>query len=157
MIPGAAPSAGAAPALRLSADDVRILYYGDVVAVVESADGAPHRVRVRVETPAGLQAPDPAQLDVPASGRVTATVRVWRSSAPRRTRQVLVVIAELLDSTGPAASLQVSAEILPDPAWMPRLRRPLGVVALLLLAAAALLEFRRGRRTAIRSGTSNDS
>ena len=148
MIAGAGPSEGAAPALRLSAADVRILYYGDVVAAVESADGALHRVRVRVETPAGLQAPDPAQLDVPAAGRVTATVRVWRSSAPRRTRQALTVVAELLDSTGPAVSQQISADILPDPAWMPRLRRPLGVLALLLMAAAALLELRRGRGTA---------
>jgi hypothetical protein len=124
---------------------------------VESADGVAHRVRVRVEAPAGLQAPDPAQLDVPAAGAAAASIRVWRSSAPRGTRQPLLVVAELLDSTGPAASRQVFAEILADPAWMPRLRRPLGVLALLLMAAAALLEWRRGRRTVTRSGTSNDS
>jgi hypothetical protein len=136
----------AASTVRLSARDVRVLYYGDVEAAVESADGAPHRVRVRVQTPAGLQAPDPAQVDVPAAGRVTASVRVWRSSAPRGSRQALVVIAETLDGAGAAASQQVFAEILPDPAWMPQLRRPLGVAALLLMAAAALMELRRGRR-----------
>jgi hypothetical protein len=131
--------------VRLSARDVRILYYGDLEVGVFSADGAPHRVSVRVQTPAGLQAPDPAEVTVPAAGRVTGTVRVWRSSAARGSRQPLLVVAEPLDAAGPAASQQVFAEILPDPAWMPRLRRPLGVLALLLMAAAALLEFRRRR------------
>ena len=131
--------------MRLSARDVRVLYYGDVEVDVESADGAPHHVRVRVEAPAGLQAPDPAEVTVPAAGRVAATVRVWRSSAARGSRQPLLVLAEPLDGAGPAASQQLFAEILPDPAWMPRLRRPLGVLALLLMAAAALLEVRRRR------------
>lgn len=134
-----------AAGVRLSTRDVRILYYGDVEVGVESADGAPHRVRIRVESPAGLQAPDPAEVTAPAAGRVTATVRVWRSSAARGSRQPLLVVAEPLDAGGPAASQPISAEILPDPAWMPRLRRPLGVLALLLMAAAALLEVRRRR------------
>lgn len=147
------PVLAAAPAVRLSARDARVLYYGDVQASVESADGAAHRVRVRVQTPAGLQAPDPAELTVPPAGPVTTTLRVWRSSAARGTRQPLVVIAEPMDGEGgPAVSQQVFAVILPDPAWMPRLRRPLGVIALLLMATAALLELRRGRGT--RSGTS---
>jgi hypothetical protein len=102
-------------------------------------------VSVRVQTPAGLQAPDPAEVTVPATGRATGTVRVWRSSAARGSRQPLLVIAEPLDAAGPAASQQIFAEILPDPAWMPWLRRPLGVLALLLMAAAALLELRRRR------------
>jgi hypothetical protein len=113
---------------------------------VESADGAPHRVRIRVQPPAGLQAPDPAEVAVPAAGLVTATVRVWRSSAPRGSRQPLVVMAEAVDREGgPAVSATAFAEILPDPAWVPRLRRPLAVFALLLMAAAALLETRRRR------------
>jgi hypothetical protein len=123
---------------------VRILYYGDVEVGMESGDGAPHRVRVRVQTPAGLQAPDAAEVTVPATGRVSATVRVWRSSAPRGSRQVLVVVAEPIEGeTGPTASATLAAEVLPDPAWMPRLRRPLGVLALLLMAAAAGWELRR--------------
>jgi hypothetical protein len=143
---GTAPPGGAAAGVRLSAGAVRILYYGDVEVGVSSADGAPHRVRVRIQTPAGLQAPDAAQVDVPAAGRVTATLRVWRSSAPRGSRQPLLVVAEPLEAGGPAASQQVFADILSDPAFLPRLRRPLGVVALLLMAAAALLEVRRGLR-----------
>jgi hypothetical protein len=138
--------AAAASTVRLAARDVRILYYGDVEVGVESADGAPHRVRVRVQTPAGLQAPDGAEVDVPTSGRVAASVRVWRSSAPRGSRQPLIVVAEPLDGATPAASQEVTAEVLPDPAWMPRLRRPLGVLALLLMTAAALMELRRGSR-----------
>jgi hypothetical protein len=150
-----ATSVEASPVVRVSARDVRVLYYGDVEVAVESADGAAHRLRIRVQAPAGLQAPDPAQVDVPAAGRVAATVRVWRSSAPRGGRQPLLVVAEPLDTAAPAVSQQVFAEILPDPAWMPRLRRPLGVLALLLMAAAALLEVRRGRRTATRPGPGN--
>jgi len=111
---------------------------------LESGDGAPHRVRVRVQAPTGLQAPDPAEITVPAAGRVTAAVRVWRSSAPRGSRQALLVVAESMDGTaGPTVSAPVFADIEPDPAWMPRLRRPLGVLALLLMAAAALVELRR--------------
>ena len=137
-------SGSAAPSIvRLSVPDVRVLYYGDVQAGVESADGAAHRVRVRVLTPPGLQAPDPALVAVPASGRVTATVRVWRSSAARGSRQPLVVVAESMDGERAAPSAALFADILPDPAWMPRLRRPLGVLALLLMAAAALLQARR--------------
>jgi len=113
---------------------------------VESVDGAPHRVRVRVQTPAGLQAPDAAEVAVPAAGRVTATVRVWRSSAARGSRQPLVVVAEPVEGDGGATvSAAAFAEVLPDPGWMPRLRRPLGVLALLLMAAAALFELRRRR------------
>jgi hypothetical protein len=143
---GAAPIDGAAPVVRLSARDVQVLYYGDLEAGVESADGAPHRVRVRVQAPAGLQAPDAAEVAVPAAGRVTATVRVWRSSAPRGSRQPLVVMAKPVEGDGGATvSAAATAEVLPDPAWMPRLRRPLGVLALLLMAGAALLELRRRR------------
>jgi hypothetical protein len=111
---------------------------------VESGDGAPHHVRIRIQTPAGLQAPDPAEVTVPPTGRVTATIRVWRSSAPRGSRQALLIVAESMDAeAGPAVSAPVFADILPDPAWMPRLRRPMGVLALLLMAAAALVELRR--------------
>ena len=143
---GAAPIDGAAPAVRIFARDVRILYHGDLEAGVESADGAPHRVRVRVQAPAGLHAPDAAEVAVPAAGRVTAALRVWRSSAPRGSRQPLVVVAEPVEGDGGGtASVAVFAEVLPDPAWMPRLRRPLGVLALLLMAAAAGWELRRRR------------
>ena len=135
------------PAVRVFADDVAVLYYGDVRVGIESGDGAPHRVRVRVETPPGLQAPDPAVVEVPASGRVTTAVRVWRSTATRGTRPTLVVVAEPADGDTaerwPGVSAIVAADIRPDPAWMPKLRRPLGVVALLLMSAAALMEVRR--------------
>jgi hypothetical protein len=141
---GAGEGAGA-PAIHLFARDVRLEFYADVEADLESADGAAHRVRVRVHPPAGLQAPDEVEVDVPARGRVTAKVRLWRSSAPRGSRQALVVVAQALDA-GAAVSTTASVDILPDPAWMPRLRRPLAVAALLLLAAAAGLEVRRSVR-----------
>jgi len=123
---------------------VQVPFYGDVEVALESADGATHRVRVRVQPPAGLQAPDETEVTVPASGRITATVRLWRSTAPRGSRLPLVVVAQVLDGEpGPSISSTVFVDVLPDPAWMPRLRRPLGVLALLLMAAAAGLEVRR--------------
>ena len=123
---------------------MQVPFYGDVEVALESADGAAHRVRVRVQPPAGLQAPDETEVTVPASGRIVAKVRLWRSTAPRGSRLPLVVVAQALDDEpGRSVSATVFAEILPDPAWMPRLRRPLGVLALLLMAAAAGLEVRR--------------
>ena len=138
-----AGEAGAgAPAVHLFARDVRLEFYGDVEAELESADGAAHRVRVRVHPPPGLQAPDEAEVAVPATGRITARVRLWRSTAARGSRQALVIVAQPVDA-GAAASTTASVDILPDPAWMPRLRRPMAILAVLLLAAAAGLEVRR--------------
>jgi hypothetical protein len=139
----AGADARAAAIVRLTVPEVQVLYYGDVVVALESGDGAPHRVRVHVQPPPGLQAPDAVKVAVPAAGQVTASVRLWRSSAPRGSRQSLMVVAEPIDGAEAAVSAPAFAQILPDPAWMPRLRRPLGVLALVLMSAAALVEVRR--------------
>jgi len=114
---------------------------------LESTDGAPHRVRVRVETPRGF-VPEgrPQTVDVPAHGRVNVDVGLLRGTAARGTPQGVVIVAEAVD--GPLERMAVATaivEIAPDPAWLPRLRAPLAVVAFVLLAAGIAAEVRRAR------------
>jgi hypothetical protein len=138
------------PAVRVDAAEGRLETRSSLAVGLESLDGAPHRVRLRVLTPHGLRAENPpADVGVPAVGRVLVTIPLLRSGAPRGSRQGVLVVAEASD--GPLARTTVTTgvvEIAPDPALMPRLRRPLLVLAGLLLASAAALEFRRSRRKA---------
>lgn len=140
----------AEPAVRLSVPEARVETHGAVSVGIESADGAPHRVRLRVETPRGLRAENPpAEVEVPASGRVAASVGLLRAGAPRGSRQGILVVAGARD--GPLERTTVVTgvvQVLPDPAYMPRLRRPLVALALVLLAGAAIVEVRRHRALA---------
>lgn len=142
-------SLGAAPgaALRLSAGEASIGTRGTVPVRLESADGAPHRVRVRVLTPRGLNADAPVEVEVPASGAATAEVPVLRGNVPRPSQQGILVVAEVLG--GDVAQASVTAglvHIAPDPALLPKLRWPLGAAAIGLLLAAAVVETRSRRR-----------
>lgn len=135
--------ANPAPALRVTAGEATISTRGTVPVHVESADGAPHRVRVRVLTPRGLNADQPAEMTVPATGGATAHIPVLRGGVPRPSRQGILVVAEVL---GPEmAQATVVAGLLyvaGDPAWLPKLRWPIAAAVLALLAAAAFLEAR---------------
>lgn len=53
------------------------------------------------------------------------------------------------ESAEPARAAVVTAvvRVLPDPAWMPRLRWPLLALAVVLLVAAFVSEVRAGRRS----------
>jgi len=140
--------------LRLSASEATIRTRGTVPVRLESADGAPHRVRVRVLTPRGLNAEAPVELAVPASGAVTAEIPVLRGSVPRPSRQGVLVVAEVLG--GDAAQASVAATLVHvegDPALLPRLRWPLGAVAVALLIAAAVAETRSRRRALAVAGS----
>ncbi len=90
-------SLGANPgeALRLSAGEASIGTRGMVPVRLESADGASHRVRVRVLTPRGLNADSPVEVEVPATGAATAEIPVLRGSVPRPSRQGILVVAEV--------------------------------------------------------------
>jgi hypothetical protein len=150
-------SFGANPpeALRLTAAESPLGTRGIVAVRLESADGRAHRARVRVLTPRGLNADDPVEVDVPASGAATADVPVLRGSVPRPSRQGILVVAEVLGED--VARAQVVATLIhvsPDPALLPRLRWPLFGAVLALLAAAAVLEtrFRRRAREAAAAG-----
>ncbi len=60
----------------------------------------------------------------------------------------------MLERTSVATSI---VEITPDPGLMPALWRPFVVLALLLLAQAAVLEFRRYRAAGRRAAAEADS
>lgn len=135
------------PAVKLAVPEAALLDQATLRVGLESADGAPHRVRLSVATPKGLngEAP-PLSMDVPASGRVTALLRLLRGSVPRDTVQGILVVAGASD--GPFERTTVESgvvRVLPDPAWMPRLRRPLLFLALLLVAGAVAAEIWRAR------------
>ncbi len=139
--------ANPAAALRLSAGEASMSTRGRVPVRLESADGASHRVRVRVLTPRGLNADSAVEVDVPAAGVATAEIPVLRGNVPRPSRQGILVVAEVLG--GDVAQANVAATLIhvaPDPALLPKLRWPLAVVAVALLLAAALLEARSRRR-----------
>lgn len=138
----------AEPAVRLQATGIRIEARGGLPAELTSLDGAPHRVRLTVFTARGLRAEGPpAEVEVPAQGRVTPVVTLARSGAPRGTRHGVLLVAEALD--GPLARTSVATstvEILPDGAVLPRLRLPLLASALILLVASVATARRRGAR-----------
>jgi hypothetical protein len=142
-------SLGADPAaaLRLSAGEASITTRGTVPVRLESADGASHRVRVRVLTPRGLNAEAPVEVEVPAAGAATAEIPVLRGNVPRPSRQGILVVAEVLG--GDVAQANVAATLVhvaPDPAAMPKLRWPLAMLVVALLLAAAVVETRSRRR-----------
>jgi hypothetical protein len=138
------------PAVRVDAAEGRLETRSSLAVGLESLDGASHRVRLRVLTPHGLRAENPpAEVGVPAAGRVSVPIPLLRSGAPRGSRQGVLLVAEAGD--GPLARTTVTTgvvEIAPDPAIMPSLRLPLVVLAGLLLASALALEFQRRRQRA---------
>jgi hypothetical protein len=135
----------AEPAVRLTLPETQMGYAGVVSVGIESADGAPHTLRVHLQGPRGFRADDPPdEIQVPGRGVIQAPIRVFRGALPWASRQGILVTAESTD--GPVASTAVAtgiALISPDPVWMPRLRKPLLAVAIILLCAAAGLEVRR--------------
>jgi len=135
------------PAVRLGVPNVSMGWVGTLVLQLESADAAAHRVRLRVATPRWLRAESPSsEVEVPASGKTLAPVRLFRGTAPWGSRQGVVVVAEATD--GDLARTTVATgvvEIRSDPAWMPHLRQPLLLLAVLLLAGALLAEWRQRR------------
>jgi hypothetical protein len=135
------------PAVRLSVPDLELLDQGALEVGVESADGASHRVRLRVLTPRGLRAErSDGALEVPAAGRVSRPVTVYRGEAPRGQRQGVLVVAEAEGDVARDAVATAGVDVAPDPALMPRLRVPLLALAAALLLAAVLAEYRRQRR-----------
>jgi len=117
---------------------------------VRSLDREPHRARLFVLPPYGVNAIDPpAEIDVPAQGAAAVSLRLLRGSAPRGTRQALLVAAVPLDGAFERTALGSGAlDVASDPALLPRLRRPLATLALCLLILALVIEFRAKRARA---------
>jgi hypothetical protein len=133
----------ASPAVRLSASPATIDARGFLPVTLESADGAPHRVRLRAHTARGLIPEDPPEIAVPAAGAQRVDVAVRRSGAQRGTHPGLWLVAEAVD--GPVARTSVAAAdvaIAGEPGLLPRLRPFLFVLGGLLVLAALLWEFR---------------
>jgi len=140
---GAAPP----PAVRVSAPEVSLRDRALLPVRLESADGAAHRVRLRVLTPRGLN-PERAQdeVAVPAAGAVSVAVPLLRGGVPRPSRQGVLLVAETLDGAAAQASTGTTVVAVSAPSdLMPHLRVPFVLVAALLLAAAAALEWRHLR------------
>jgi hypothetical protein len=134
--------ANPAPSVRLSVPDARVERYTVVPVRLQSADGAAHRVRLRALAPRGLNAlPPEGPVDVPAAGEAAAPLRILRAGAPPFSRAGIVVIAAEVD--GPlertaVATIRVEV-VAPRAPWLPRVRMPLLVTALALLAAAVIV------------------
>lgn len=137
--------AGVTPAVRLAADPVRLVDSGRLRVRIESADGAPHRVKLRALGPATLLFEPPGEpVAVPAGGAITATVRVLRGRSAWGARQKALVVASPLD--GPLERTEVLAvpiEIGSDPAVLPRIRVPLAAAGVALILTALAIESRR--------------
>lgn len=141
----------APPAVRLFLPpEVPLGDMGRLEVGIESADGTAHRVRLRAATARGLRAEAPAgEIDVPAAGRASASVRLLRGSAPWGASQRVLLIAGTSDEPLERTTVETSlVRVRSDPAWMPRLRRPLLVAAALLLGAAIAAEVLRFRAAA---------
>lgn len=133
------------PAVRLYVSESRFETRGTVRVEVESADGRPHRVRLRALVPRGLnELGRPVAVDVPERGRVTAALELVRGTAPRASRYGIVVLASAED--GPlerTAAAVGTVELEPDPALLPKLHVPLILLASVLLAAGVGVELWR--------------
>jgi hypothetical protein len=134
--------ANSEPAVRLFLSPARFETRGRLMVGLESADGQPHRVRLRVLAPRGFNPlGPPAELDVPAQGRVDAGVDLLRGTALRPSRHGIVVLAVATD--GPLERTTAAlgeVEVLPDGSLLPRVRLPLAVLAIALLAAGVAVE-----------------
>ncbi len=136
---------GAAPAVKLTAPDAHMDSVGRWRIGLESLDGAPHRVRLRVVLPRTLRAdPLDGSVSVPAAGRVDEELLLFRVDAPWGGPQGALLVAategeEVTRTSVATAVIHVGRE----PGRVARWRLPLVVVMALLFLAAALLEARR--------------
>lgn len=132
-------------AVRITTREAQLETRGEVPVELESTDGRAHRVRLRLLTPKGLnpfgEAPE---VTVPGTGRVPAALGVLRAGAPRLTRQGVLIVASTVDDGEQTVAVAEGAVVLTrDPALMPRLRIPLLVLAMALLATAIGVEVHR--------------
>jgi len=126
------------PAVRLEAQRLRLDVRGDLAVRLESADGEPHQVHLRVAAARGLRAEGPGtDVAVPGRGAASAALPIVRAGAPRGSRHEVLVVAESADGALARTTVaKVLVEIAPFPSLLPGLRPAVLAVGLLLLAAA---------------------
>lgn len=132
------------PAVRLAPRPSSFETSGALDVDLESADGRPHTVQVRVLGPRGVNPLAEASARVPAQGSARATVPLIRTGPSRTERLGIVVLARSTDDgVDDTAAATAVVDLVAHKPWMPRLRIPIAVVSVALLLAAAALEFRR--------------
>ncbi len=139
------------PAVRLRAEPLALDVRGALVVHLAASDEAA-RVTLRALTPRGVRAEGgPLEVAVPAQGEAKALVPLVRAGAPRGSRLEVLLIAETRSAPLARSSVGFAAvRVADDPALLPRLRTPLFVVGVGLLAVALgyELRLRLGRRSA---------
>jgi hypothetical protein len=142
---------GASPgeAVRLTSDPLRLDVEGRLGVRLESADGEPHRVRLRAVPARGLRAEgEPLEVEVPARGAAAAPLPIVRAGAPRGSRHAVLLVAESLDGELARTTVGVApVEVAPDPSLLPRWRTAVAVAGALLVALALGFEGWRALRT----------
>ncbi|HEV7498955.1 MAG TPA: hypothetical protein VGQ33_03080, partial [Vicinamibacteria bacterium] len=135
--------------VRLTAPDLVLEDRASLPVTLESADGRPHRVLVRVLGPRGLNAEHARdEVAVPAAGVATVAVPLLRGSVPRSSTQGLLLVAETIDGeVAQAATATTTVSVAPAADLLPPLRLYLIGAGAALLAAAAGLEWRHVRRS----------
>lgn len=133
------------PAVRVSVTPARLETRGHLQLALESADGEPHRVRVRVLAPLGLNPDHPGQEhSVPAAGQVGLEVGLTLGVTLPERHQGILVVAETTDGKEERTTVASAVvEIVPFRPWLPRLRRYLVFLALGLLGSALGFELWR--------------
>jgi hypothetical protein len=132
------------PAIRLEVFDTQLRDRAFVRVKTASTDGRSHAVRLRVHTPRGLNPHgDPVELVVPAQGEAEALLPILRGAAPRPSLQGVLVSAATVEAPIRTTVSTGKVRVLPDPALMPKLRRPLAFLALALAVVCVIAEVRR--------------
>jgi hypothetical protein len=130
------------PAVRLEAQPLRLDVTGDLAVRLESADGEPHQVHLRVAAARGIRAEGPgADVAVPGRGVASAALPIVRAGAPRGSRHAVLVVADALD--GPLARTTVApahVEVTAFPSRLPGLRPVVLALGLLLVGLALGIE-----------------
>jgi hypothetical protein len=140
--------ASAEPAVKLTAPELTLETRDALPVGLESTDGAPHRVRLRVLAPRGLNVEEPwVEVEVPARGQVTAPIELLRAGAARGSLEGILIVAattgEELTRTTVATGV---VRIAPDSALLPRLRPILWALAVLLIGGGLLPQVFRPAR-----------
>lgn len=131
---GASPE----PAVRMRADPLRLDVRGALVVHLESRGGQDQRVRLRALTARGIRSEGgPLDVVVPSRGELRADVPLARAGAARGTEHAVLLVAETPDlEVSRTAVAAAKVAVVVDPSRFPRVRAPILVVGILLLAGA---------------------